>query len=102
MSRVIQVNGSVRDTEGHALGGVLVSNGEHVVQTDRDGRYAIEAAPIPPAAMAEGSERGNGSAGTRSSSLPSPAGMALKAASTAPCLRYRERSTSRWQRGRRS
>ena len=58
MARVIQVNGSVRDMEGHALGGVLVSNGEHVVQTDRDGCYAIEAAPIPPAAVAEGTERG--------------------------------------------
>ena len=42
---VIYVTGSVHDTDGLGVGGVLVSNGEHVVRTGRDGRYAIEALP---------------------------------------------------------
>ena len=35
----------MRDLEGRALSNVLVSNGEHVVRTDHNGRYVIEAIP---------------------------------------------------------
>ncbi len=42
---IIHVSGSVRDLRGRGVGDVLVSNGEHVVRTDRDGRYVIEAIP---------------------------------------------------------
>ena len=42
---VIHLSGSVRDNDGRGIGGTLVSNGEHVVRTDRHGRYSIEAVP---------------------------------------------------------
>ena len=56
---VIHLNGSVRDPEGHGVGGVLVSNGEHVVLTDLHGRYTIEALPPAEAGDAEGKIRGH-------------------------------------------
>ncbi|MDE2999524.1 MAG: PQQ-binding-like beta-propeller repeat protein [Gemmatimonadota bacterium] len=42
----IPVKGRVRDaTSGTGLEGVPVSNGEHVVRTDSDGRYALDISP---------------------------------------------------------
>ncbi|MDE2999515.1 MAG: hypothetical protein OXU79_10615 [Gemmatimonadota bacterium] len=42
----IPVKGHVRDaTSGTGLEGVPVSNCEHVVRTDSDGRYALEVSP---------------------------------------------------------
>ena len=55
---VIHIIGSVRDSDGRGLGGILVSNGEHVVHTDQHGRYAIEATPPAEAAMAQENVRG--------------------------------------------
>ena len=51
---VIHIKGSVRDPEGNGIGGVLVSNGEHVVLTDRRGSYAIEAVPRVEAGEVDG------------------------------------------------
>ena len=42
---IIHVSGSVRDVDGAPLAAIAVSNGEHIVQTDGDGEYAIEADP---------------------------------------------------------
>ena len=43
---MIKIEGSVREVPpGRGLENVRVSNGEHIVQTDADGRYALEVAP---------------------------------------------------------
>ena len=43
---VIEVRGRVmEDLSGRGLGGVLVSNGEQIVQTDEEGRYALVVEP---------------------------------------------------------
>ena len=42
----IEIRGRVMDEpSGRGLGGVLVSNGEQIVQTDEEGRYALEVEP---------------------------------------------------------
>ena len=42
----IEVRGRVmEDMSGRGLRGVLVSNGEQIVQTDEDGRYALAVEP---------------------------------------------------------
>ena len=41
----IRIAGKVTDHNGSAMGGVLVSNGEDVVQTDSTGKYSLEADP---------------------------------------------------------
>ena len=41
----IQVTGNVKDDSGRGISGVLVSNGEHVLETDADGHYEIQVEP---------------------------------------------------------
>ena len=42
----IEVRGRVmEDLSGRGLGGILVSNGEQIVQTDEEGRYALAVEP---------------------------------------------------------
>ena len=42
----IEVRGRVmEEPSGRGLGGVLVSNGEQIVQTDEEGRYALAVEP---------------------------------------------------------
>ena len=42
---LVHISGKVHESSGRGLSGVLVSNGELIVQTDADGGYAIEADP---------------------------------------------------------
>ena len=45
----IEVRGRVMEKpSGRGLGGVLVSNGEQIVQTDEEGRYALAVEPEAP------------------------------------------------------
>ena len=37
------IKGTVKDTEGNALAGVVVSDGLHAVKTDAKGRYEMDA-----------------------------------------------------------
>ena len=41
----MQITGRVKDASGRGISGVLVSNREHVVQTDAEGRYDIQVEP---------------------------------------------------------
>lgn len=41
----VQINGGIHTESGRGLAGVLVSNGEHVVGTDTDGGYSLQADP---------------------------------------------------------
>ena len=41
----IQIDGRIQTGSGRGLGGVLVSNGEHVVGTGADGGYSLQATP---------------------------------------------------------
>ena len=41
----MQITGRVKNASGRGINGVLVSNGEHVLETDADGRYDIQVEP---------------------------------------------------------